>query len=95
MTQYTGIRLTLTEDFDKVTVTTEQNDPQLANDIFKSFYKKENFKFWIKIWSLFLGVQLTRSKHWFSLLLGTEQDHCHYMINRHLWRIWRQRSQWV
>ena len=38
------------------------------------------FEFWLKFhWSLFLGVQLTISQHWFRWWLGADQATSHYL----------------
>ena len=49
------------------------------DDIFKCIFLNKNIRISIKIWSLFLGVQLTISQHWFRWWLGADQATSHYL----------------
>ena len=57
-----------------------KNGCHFADDIFGCIFVNEKFWILIKIeWSLFLGLQLTISQHWFRKWLGAEYAKSYYL----------------
>ena len=58
----------------------KQQGRHFADDIFKRIFLNKKIEFWLKFqWSLFLGVQLTITAHWFKYWLGAEWATSHYL----------------